>query len=273
MKIVTFQGGLGNQLFQYVFYLWLNAHCNKEYVYGYYPKKGLNAHNGLEIEKVFNVKLPSSSLFTDLIVRAVKLINKLFANNKYISVDECLDIHDVLFEGFWQDKCFFNGFVIDKMLDFKLPKRFDAINSSIRTKIQYSNSISIHIRRGDYLLPKYKNIYGDICDEGYYQRAIKYMQQFVVNPSFFVFSDDVKWAKNIINVSDVTFVNNNERENSYIDMYLMSLCHHNIIANSTFSWWGAQLNKHSDKIMIAPINWFKSVFKDPDIFTENWIRI
>ncbi|MCY1132667.1 hypothetical protein OWT79_02885 [Bacteroides fragilis] len=77
MKIVTFQGGLGNQLFQYVFYLWLDMRCDKDNIYGYYPKKGLRAHNGLEIEKVFEVKLPNSSLSTDLIVKSIKLINKI----------------------------------------------------------------------------------------------------------------------------------------------------------------------------------------------------
>ena len=271
MKIVTFQGGLGNQLFQYVFYLWLDMRCDKDNIYGYYPKKGLRAHNGLEIEKVFEVKLPNSSLSTDLIVKSIKLINKIFKNRQYISTDGRLDVNGVLFEGFWQDKYFWED--VDIVLNFRWPLKLDVTNSFIMTKIQANNSISIHIRRGDYLLPKYRNIYGDICNEEYYQKAIEHILKCVDDPFFFVFSDDIDWAKSIINVSNVTFVNNNKGKDSYIDMFLMSLCHHNIIANSTFSWWAAQLNKHSDKIMIAPIRWFKSLFKDPNIFTESWIRI
>ena len=122
--------------------------------------------------------------------------------------------------------------------------------------MQSCNSVSIHIRRGDYLnIPNYC-----VCDEGYYRHAIKHICENVDKPVFYVFSNEPDWCESFMQQFGVVFkiINWNQRGDSYQDMYLMTQCKHNIIANSTFSWWGAWLNSQSDKIVVTPRAWFKN---------------
>jgi hypothetical protein len=143
----------------------------------------------------------------------------------------------------------------------------------LRNKILSTNSVSIHIRCGDYLSPKYISIYGGICTIEYYKRAISYILQTVDNPVFFIFSDDIEWTKDNITINNAIFVSNNKGINSFLDMYLMSICKHNIIANSSFSWWGAYLNKNKNKKVIMPNRWFNSKLPDPNVFDSKWIKL
>jgi hypothetical protein len=117
----------------------------------------------------------------------------------------------------------------------------------------------MHIRRGDYQNnPTTKEFHG-LCSIEYYQRAIKLMNENVDNPHFFVFSDDMNWVRKEYEINGQhTFVDINDESNGTIDMQLMSLCKHNIIANSSFSWWAAWLNNYNKKIVIAPEKWFNN---------------
>ena len=135
-------------------------------------------------------------------------------------------------------------------------------------KIMESNSVSLHIRRGDYLD-------NDInCSLGlpYYNEAIKFINTNISNPSYFVFSDDIEWAKENIKQEQMEFIGWNKGGNSYIDMQLMSSCKHNIIANSSFSWWAAWLNSNPDKKIAAPQQWMRHLQKKAGIIPKGWIQ-
>lgn len=132
--------------------------------------------------------------------------------------------------------------------------------------------MSVHIRRGDYLSASFANGFGNCCPLDYYQRAIAMISKTVDKPLFVFFSDDMEWVKENFAGEDCLFVSHNKGVDSWQDMYLMSLCNHNIIANSTFSWWGAWLNHHEDKMVIAPKKWWSTIEND-DVVPETWMRI
>lgn len=270
MKIITFQGGLGNQMFQYKFYIWLKNNVSTK-IYGYYPAKGLSGHNGLEIEKCLtNVVLPKTNLMIVGLVKIIKFLNLI--GFKYISNTSTFSLNKILFEDYWQDLNYLGTF----SFEFDTSRmNYNNKNIEIINKIKTTNSVSLHVRRGDYINDKYSHIYGGICDVNYYNRAIEYIFSKIDNPVFFVFSDDCEWVKNNISIPNATFVEWNLNENSYIDMFMMNQCKHNIIANSTFSWWGAY-NRTNPKnsIVISPKKWFASdSFAEPLIFPKKWIRI
>ena len=132
-------------------------------------------------------------------------------------------------------------------------------------KMQETNSVSIHIRRGDYL--EVSDVYGGICTPQYYEKAMKQMEKWHPDCHFFVFTNDVKWVKENYSGKNLTVVEGNDEDTGYIDMYLMTKCKHYILANSSFSWWGCYLNPSKDKKVIAPKQWIQG--RDcKDIYTE-----
>lgn len=177
-----------------------------------------------------------------------------------------------LYKGTWQSEQYFieakeivlNAFTFRK-------EKLSSKTRAVEKLISDSNSVSIHIRRDDYLSDKFNKGFGGICTIDYYQRAVEYLSELYENLSFFIFSDDMQWAKENILIKNCIFVNHNAREDSWQDMYLMHCCKHNIIANSTFSWWGAYLNKNPHKTIIAPKVWWNGI-KD-DVVPEGWIRL
>ena len=147
--------------------------------------------------------------------------------------------------------------------------------------------MAVHLRRGDYSSQSnYNSFFGTLSSE-YYERAINEIKNKVIDPKFFVFSDDISWCKqNLKFLSDVEFVAHGTSVHASEDLILMALCRHQIIANSTFSWWGALLNSNKNKIVIAPSKWFQTTYnKNPlptyaarfyntkDLLPENWIRL
>ena len=140
---------------------------------------------------------------------------------------------------------------------------------SFKNELQRGVFVSVHIRRGDYL----NNVgrFG-LCELSYYREAIKYIKSIVDNPKFVFFSDDMAWAKDNIDNDEAVFVSWNQGKDSWQDMYLMSHCQHNIVANSSFSWWGAWLNGNPHKVVVAPKKWFM-YSPNYDIIPDNWITI
>ena len=152
------------------------------------------------------------------------------------------------FKGVWINTDYFKGIETDIKSSFVFPEIHDEVNMKWKEMIENTNSVSIHFRGGDY----YKNGFS-VLTNNYYTRAISLILDKVENPVFFVFTDDIVNAKQSIPDMDCCYyIDNNNGFCSYVDMQLMSMCHHNIIANSTFSFWGAYLNNNSDKIVIAP---------------------
>ena len=132
-----------------------------------------------------------------------------------------------------------------------------------------SNSCSLHIRRGDYISNSKSHAIHGTCNLKYYKEAIKIIKEKYQNPTFFIFSDDPTWTKDNLVLNNAIYINHNCLPHE--DIYLMSLCKNNITANSSFSWWGAWLNRNDSKTIIAPKQWF--VTKENEIACENWIKI
>jgi hypothetical protein len=140
--------------------------------------------------------------------------------------------------------------------------------------MQEQESVSVHIRHGDYATKKYQGLFG-LLEPAYYRRAMEKMAEKIAKPYFFFFSDDMDWCRDTFgDVKNATFVEHNRGPASYWDMLLMSNCRHHILANSSFSWWGAWLNPHADKQVIAPQNWFRQTYykgKNPTYPDRNYL--
>ncbi len=149
---------------------------------------------------------------------------------------------------------------------FKIP--MSDRNHQLADKMSSENSVSIHVRRGDYIQEKYT-----LLSREWYGKAIAYINKHVKNPVYYVFSNDIKWARENLKIDEPhTFVDWNQGEDSYNDMRLMTFCKHNIIANSTFSWWGAFLGNPKNRIVIMPDNWIPWAPKwEQEIIVPGWI--
>ncbi|WP_293788902.1 alpha-1,2-fucosyltransferase [uncultured Pedobacter sp.] len=284
MKIIKFLGGLGNQMFQYAFYKSLQNRGIKVYAdlsdFEEYP-----LHNGYELENIFNlkVKIPNKFLLelfrpdqSKWIFRKLKRIlnlkNTCRVEESEFNFDASfLNNTNNYYSGYWQNEGYFRN-IADKIKhEFIFPKIKEIENQTVLQQILNTESVSIHIRRGDYLKDP---LLGNICDLNYYEQAISIINLKVKNPRYFVFSDDIVWCRQNLKLQNITYIDWNDGRNSYLDMQLMSNCKHNIIANSSFSWWGAWLNNNGDKLVIAPKKWVNNInVDDTDICPKSWIKI
>lgn len=277
INVVQVSGGLGNQMFQYVYYLMLK--------YQYFPRN-LNCllilptrvHNGYELNRVFGIKkyliLNSSLGFLK------RYFRNLIAFNEEYNIENAeklipLNKTFVYYNGYWQKLKYIECVEhrIRSAFRFNLQK-FNRKSSELLGEITNRNSVSMHVRRGDYENDKMAQIvHGGICDSAYYSRAIRYIEEEIEDPFFYIFSDDPLWVKdNLSFLSNSFIVDWNIAQDSWQDMALMSNCAHNIIANSTFSWWSAWLNSNPQKIVIAPQKWFNTI-KVHDIIPIGWVQM
>lgn len=289
MKIVNILGGLGNQLFQYAFAIALNEIFPDEYVkLNTRCFRGYHLHNGYELSSLFDVKLEDTSN-VDLIkgyypyihYRIWQIGKRIFPKRKTL-VKENLDMvfqpealtkkGDAYYDGYWQSEKYFVKYRPAILEAFRFPD-LDSINQRFVTKIKGKTTCSIHVRRGDYLNHK---LFKDLTDIDYYNRAIQYFSNVTNIDCFIVFSNDIEWCRHnlapLIKKSTIEFIDWNHGTNSFRDMQLMSLCTHNIVANSSFSWWGAWLNDNPQKIVVAPHKWI-NVDYETDIIPDSWIKI
>lgn len=176
--------------------------------------------------------------------------------------------------GYWQSERYFQDIVGIIRRDFSFQRPLAGLNLSLVKQIAETNSVSLHIRRGDYVSnPQAFAIHG-VCSIEYYEAAIKYVAERVSSPNFFVFSDDMDWARSHLEIRHACcYVENNKGADSYVDMQLMSRCKHNIVANSSFSWWGAWLNGNADKLVTAPRRWFANETDTTDLLPSAWVRL
>lgn len=178
-------------------------------------------------------------------------------------------------QGYWQSERYFSNHAATIRSDFTFSKPFTGRNAELARAIQENISVSVHVRRGDYVSnPKIHARYEE-CSPKYYGGAMVRLCQALPEPRFFIFSDDPQWATEALapHSPDLVLVDNNRGENSFKDMQLMALCHHHIIANSTFSWWGAWLNPNPDKIIIAPNHWFADGTDTGTLLPSSWLRL
>jgi hypothetical protein len=148
-------------------------------------------------------------------------------------------------------------------------------NLELARWLRNANAVSIHVRRGDYVDSKKSLQFHGLCDISYYQRCIELIEKKIREPSFFVFSDDISWAKDNIRINHpIIFVDHNTAKTAHEDLRLMTHCEHHIISNSSFSWWGAWLCQNPGKIVVAPQQWFKSAIHDTkDLIPRGWETI
>lgn len=280
-KILHFEGGLGNQMFQFAYYRYLQSlgHHIKLDIYSPSSKK----HGGFRLFDIFPniskkdvlpyfVARPYFLFYGDLLKKVFKINKTTNGGDNFLK--PVIPDNIIWIRGLWQSYKYLLAIEPQLNKDFVFTDFTDSYNKEIAEKIQKSESVSIHIRRGDYLKPRVQITMGNICDTEYYTEAISIIKTHVGNPSFFVFSDDIEWVKKNLNLPDATYINYNKKENSFRDMQLMSLCKHNIIANSSFSWWGSWLNKHSNKVVVAPKKWMhnnNAVVID-DLIPPEWHR-
>lgn len=185
----------------------------------------------------------------------------------------------VYLNGYFQSYKYFTGKENLIRRIFKFPNDdLDTENIKIKRKILGKTSVSVHIRRGDYVQNKKTADFHGNCSKEYYHKAIEYLSTKLTDFNLIFFSDDIPWVQKEFNNLryQKTYVSGNFAQNSWKDMFLMSLCDHNIIANSSFSWWGAWLNNNPEKIIIAPKRWFADTEQDKkslDLIPSVWCRI
>ena len=302
---IYFQGGIGNQLFQFSIGYILSKKNNmklKFHIEGYE-----NSERRFELNNF--VKIKKSNFF--LVKKFTFKINLLrFILRKFVNLLEKINKKDKLFNVFnGQDKIFYpyqrieeiSPFVFNSnILKYKIKKSstivgyyqsekyfsdyrkellkiFEFSKSKSKQfkiyfdKINKNNSVAIHFRRGDYISPKLKDTH-NILSYNYYQRSIDYIKKKVKKPNFFIFTDDINYIKN------TKFVKKNKcflinTQSSYEDLHLMSTCKHFIIANSSFSWWGAWLGSNKKKIVCAPNKWINANISINDIIPIDWVKI
>jgi hypothetical protein len=183
---------------------------------------------------------------------------------------------DAYLEGYWQSELYFKEIEDTLREEFTFKPVPSSENQELIEEINECESVGVHVRRGDYVTnPRFAKIYGNICTIAYYQQAIKLISEHVKSPHFYVFSDDINWVKDNLKINfPKTFVNFNTGEKSFEDLRLMSQCKHNVIANSSFSWWGAWLNNNKEKIVYAPRRWFNAPYYiTRDVLPNSWVRI
>ena len=178
-------------------------------------------------------------------------------------------------EGYWQSPKYFSDIEPLILREFTVKESLRGQNLEISKRISDCLAVSLHVRRGDYVNNERTNRYHGTCGAEYYDAAELYLRERLGAMQLFVFSDDPDWAEaNLHFRSPVTVLRHNGPERNYEDLRLMTLCRHHIIANSTFSWWGAWLCQSPGKIVIAPKTWFRGANYDTsDLIPKEWIRL
>ncbi len=267
MIVVRILGGLGNQLFQYAYAKSLSAK-------GYEVKIDISAfknyqlHGGYHLNE-FKIDLPEASKLESFIAKYAFRIpmkeKSLLFQKRFLNPKKSAYI-----KGYFQTENYFKDIRAILLKQIIVKKQLSSSTIDYLEQITIKkNTCAIHVRRGDYVLDeKAKKVHG-ICDLNYYKEAIKLMREKCNEIDFFVFSDDISWVKKNLKIKNAVYVEHQVIPHE--DIHLMSLCNHNITANSSFSWWAAWLNQHKNKIVIAPKKWF--VINENEVACKNWIQL
>jgi hypothetical protein len=260
-KSIGYSGRLGNQIFQYAALKALSLKTGYEM---FLPNNTSIKPDGcydMTNNKWIEYKLDLIDCFNINCKISTSLPTNIYQEKDFIFESELFKISDdTAIEGYFQSYKYFDEFKQDILNDFTF--KFDILNKCQNFISQYLNPVAIHVRRGDYV--KHPGLW-NITPE-YIQNALNYFSD--DEYSFLIFSDDIEWCKQIF-PEGVVFIEGNQFE----DLCLMSLCQHNVISNSSYSWWGAYLNKNENKRVIAPKNWFIPAKPLNDLYPKNWIII
>lgn len=292
MIIAKLIGGLGNQMFQYAAGRRAAVANNTELkldITGYDNQVGITPR--VYMLDIFNIHATVATkqeikLFNNnskhRIQRNLYRIMLSFFQRHYIRqkapgfTHEFLTIPDNSYiDGYWGSEKYFLDIADTIRKEFTLKNKPDKTNSELIRYINNCNSVSVHVRRSDYVKDKRTHDFHGVCGLDYYRKAATLVSKKMHHPVYFVFSDDPVWCKTNLRLNyPITYVTHNLETKDYEDMKLMSMCKHNIIANSSFSWWGAWLNKNPNKIVIAPKKWFNSKsISTRDLIPNSWLQI
>lgn len=292
IAIVRIWEGLGNQLFQYSFARALQEKNNvRVYIDPYKSYEDLYHTGGAKITRQYSL----NNFCITLPAKDITRVNSLYflsQKNLLEKIKFCLAkkgigkwtfyeqqepyeyLHKLLhlnqniyLKGWFQQELYFKD-IRNILLDEIKPKKEVLINSSLKKVLAQQNVVSVHIRRGDFLK------LGNVLPQAYYKKAVSIIKSKYSNPVFLVFSDEIQYAKRIFREeTNVIFMSDEQSWQDYEELFIMSCCKHNIIANSTFSWWGAWLNQYEDKTVIAPRYWTSQKTKDTFCLPSEWVKL
>lgn len=291
MIIVNVLGGLGNQMFTYA--------CGRRLAEKFHTELLLNLSSvnnyrwSYALDK-FNIRAEvNNRINTRLFEIGGSITNRLLGRKTMVSIKgikpvweykaafnpEIIDLHDNVFlDGYWASEKYFKDIADILRNEFTLREAISRNTMLWEDKIKSEEMpISLHIRRGDYLESDInRQIYAQV-PVSYYYNGIELIRKNADISALFVFSNDIDWCKEMFKFDiPVYYVTGNDEFHGYEDMYLMSLCKHNIVANSTFSWWGAWLNRYKEKVVICPKKFFNisDIWHDStDTWPEEWIQL
>lgn len=293
MVIIRLKGGLGNQMFQYAFGRALALRRHEQLlldasIFGNEPKIDTPRHYALGAYKI------QAQMADPLVTKPYKTRGSIFmrkVKRRLLRLND-FTYHPTLahskahyLEGFWNNEKYFKDIADTIKHDFSLKNKLGPDAEKISTELikakvgATKKTVSIHVRRGDFISNPYASEQHNVLTMDYYPKALTYLTSKIPKESLmiYIFSDDISWVKEnlILAGYDTEYVSYKVAHiHDYEELYLMSLCDHNIIANSSFSWWGAWLNRNPEKIVIAPEKWIKNPYIDTkDVCPPQWIRI
>lgn len=294
MIITQLIGGLGNQLFQYAIgrkiayernvplkldITGFNDYKLRQYQLGFFNIEAEIASKDeiTQVRKYFNNN--------NIVEKVCQKINRIIPYNKKHYIKEQFFPYDpriekisdnVYLEGYWQTEKYFKQIAPIIRSEITLKEEMKGENKELKEKIlNDEHSVSIHVRRGDYVTNNLTYLIHGCCSLAYYYKGIQTINNRIDSPNYYVFSDDIPWTReNLKTNNPIFYIENEGPEKDCEDLILMSLCRHHIIANSSFSWWGAWLGTNADKITIAPSKWVNDSSRDmSDIVPDDWIKI
>jgi hypothetical protein len=292
MIVAKIHGGLGNQMFQYAAGRALSIAHHETLSLDTNEFANYSLHQGYVLDRVFGLNTPrlSGTELRQLFgLRVLPTAQRLAARwpywplaDKRIIIEPHLDYwpgmlavppHAYL-RGYWQSERYFQMHEDSIRSDFQFNKALHGYALQWSEHMKAVPSVSVHFRRGDYVSNQTNLAYHGTCSLDYYQRAVASIEAQVKRPEFFVFSDDIEWARQNFKLAHpVHFVDGNTGDASFLDMQLMSLCRHHIIANSSFSWWAAWLNNRKDKLVMAPSRWYVKWTTPVGLIPDRWTAI
>jgi len=289
MIIVKIYGGMANQLFQYAAGYALSLHhaAPLKLDISYFQEKNSDTKRAFALDKfAIDYELASQEEIDQVFKfrfidyawnKLVPIANKRFYGEKKLGFNErFFELpKSVYLRGYFQSDKYFLNCKRSLFEQYKIKTNNFPHLLPLAATLSNTNTVALHIRLGDYLNPTLSGIMAPF-NADYYKKAMEQIQKNISNPKFYIFSDQIQLAKDLLNLNEVDaiFVDESITKNAEEDFYLMQSCQHQIIANSTFSWWAAYLNENNHKIVIAPTKWYKDHFGDAThLYPDNWVVI
>jgi hypothetical protein len=285
MIITKIFGGLGNQMFQYAAGRALSVRCDTllKLNTSYYRKEdifkrkfGLNVFNIVgELDSQVDLGVSQNGHMFRLIEKFKPYFKRKIVNEQSFAYDINFNKirNGACLNGYWQSEKYFKSIESTIRNEFT-PKLISSEMSELIAEIESGNSIAVHVRRADYINFKHVNDFHGTCSVGYYHTALNIVSSQVISPHYYIFSDDQEWATQNLTMTGPATMVSALGFKDWEELILMSKCRHNIIANSTFSWWGAWLNDSPNKIVVAPKKWFNDgSVSTVDLTPNSWLRI